>query len=71
MSGFFLELAQVLFVDLPKALFLDFEDFIEELCWYLLDAFDFVAHEFLAFLLVFASYLQQFIGSLFFQFAVS
>lgn len=46
--------------------FLDFEYLAEGLCWYLLEAFDFVADEFLAFCLVFASSVEKFIGFLLF-----
>ena len=40
----------------------DFQYFVESLCWYYLGAFDFIAGKFLALCLVFASFLEEFIG---------
>jgi predicted NACHT family NTPase len=49
----------------------DFEYLAEGLCWYLLDAFDLVAEEVLAFCLVFASLAEEFIGFFFCQILIA
>ena len=51
--------------------FLDFENFAEGLCWYLVGTFDLVVEELLAFCLVFASLAEEFIGFLFCQILIA
>lgn len=50
---------------------LDFEYLAEGLCWYLLEAFDFLVDELLAFCLIIASMVEEFIGFFFCQILIA
>lgn len=50
---------------------LAFEYLAEGLCWYLFEAFDFIADELLAFCLVIASLVEGFIGFFFCQILIA
>lgn len=53
------------------AFYLNFEYLAQGLCWYLLEALEFFTDELLAFCLVFASFVEEYIGRIFCQILIA